>query len=72
MASIYRFEPENVAKKCSVCLCVFTVDNYVRAKNHLPTYRDVCSTSSSSDRILSEIPAAMAHRRGGTGWMTAN
>jgi hypothetical protein len=32
---IHGFEAENVAKKCTVCFGVFTVDNHVSPKNHL-------------------------------------
>src|SRR6266403_2639599 len=35
MARIYGLESENVAKKCAVRFGVFTVDNYVSARNHL-------------------------------------
>src|SRR5689334_23322322 len=35
MACVYRFEPEDVAKKCSVCIGVLAVDNYVSARNHI-------------------------------------
>src|ERR1700719_59213 len=37
---IHRLEPENVAEKCAVRFGVFTVDNYVSAKNHFPLQRN--------------------------------
>ena len=37
MTSIHRFEPEDVAEKCAVRLSVFTVNNYVSPRNHLPS-----------------------------------
>src|SRR4030088_3370815 len=40
MAPIHRLEPENVAEKCAVRFGVFTVDNYVSARNHLPLQRN--------------------------------
>src|ERR1700683_1913594 len=33
---IHRCELENVAEKCSVRLSIFTVNNYMRTRNHLP------------------------------------
>jgi hypothetical protein len=40
MTCIHGFEPENVAEKRAVRLGVFTVDNYVSARNHLPLLRN--------------------------------
>jgi len=40
MTRIHGFEPEDVTEKCAVRLGVFTVDNYVSARNHLPLLRD--------------------------------
>src|SRR6266404_3856293 len=37
MPRIHGFEPEDVAEKCAVRLRVFTVDNHVSARNHLPS-----------------------------------
>jgi len=36
MTRIHGFETEDIAEKCAVCLRVFTVDNYVSARDHLP------------------------------------
>src|ERR1700733_9282094 len=35
VARVYRCELEDVAEECSICLGIFTVDNYVSARNHL-------------------------------------
>jgi hypothetical protein len=35
MARIYGLESENIAEKYAVGFGVFTVDNYVSARNHL-------------------------------------
>jgi len=40
MTRIHGFEPEDVTEKCAVRLGVFTVHNYVSARNHLPLLRD--------------------------------
>jgi hypothetical protein len=40
MARIHGFEPENVAEKCAVRFGVFTVNNYVSARNQLPLQRN--------------------------------
>ena len=37
MTGIDGFEPKDVLEKCAVRLGVFTVDNYVSARNHLPS-----------------------------------
>src|SRR5215469_1321615 len=37
ITSIHRFEPEDVAEKSTVCLSVPAVNNYVSARNHLPS-----------------------------------
>jgi hypothetical protein len=40
MARINGLEPENVAEKCAVRFGVFTVNNYVSARNHSPLQRN--------------------------------
>jgi hypothetical protein len=36
MARIHGLEPENVAEKCPIRFGIFSVDNYVNARNHMP------------------------------------
>jgi hypothetical protein len=40
MARIHGLESENVAKKCAVRFGIFTVDNYVSARNRFALERN--------------------------------
>jgi hypothetical protein len=40
MTRIHGFESENIAEKCAVRFGVFTVDNHVSARYHLPLQRN--------------------------------
>src|SRR5437899_12939043 len=47
MTRIHGFEPKDVAEKCAVRLGVFTVDNYVIARNHLSSLKMAGTPSRS-------------------------
>src|SRR5712692_7637610 len=53
MARIHGFEPEDVAEKCAVRFGVFTVDNYVSARNHLPLLRNAVNSRQAACSVES-------------------
>src|ERR1700674_200113 len=53
MTRIHGCEPEDVSEKCAVRLGVFTVNNYVSARNHLPLLRNAWNSWQSACSVES-------------------